>query len=147
VFFANPKEMPATIDVDGLPIQGRLYKDGEIYYSTYDQMTGTFQTHRFEHKESAYCGLVRIVQEAGSPTEKVVSEVNSPRMIFFKYHLFSTLSSNGASLVTLSLETSLRRDTGRRESTHSCGPPSQCLSLGVGWCPTFSSTLTATPPV
>jgi len=54
-----------------VPIQGRLYKDGDIYYSTYDQMTGVFQTHRFEHKESAYCGLVRVVQEAGLSTEKV----------------------------------------------------------------------------
>lgn len=61
VFYANPNVPIAGIGRDGLPIQGRLYRKDDVYYSCYHRDTGTFSTHKFKSSEPAYCGSVRVV--------------------------------------------------------------------------------------
>ncbi|VDN03092.1 unnamed protein product [Thelazia callipaeda] len=63
VFLCDPKTTQKSIGSDGLPIPGRLYMDGDPYYSTYDTETGVYKIHFYKYAESAFCGSVRIVEE------------------------------------------------------------------------------------
>lgn len=61
-FFADPQKSLKSIDTDGLPIPGRLYMEGDPYYSFLELETNSFKVKKFEHSEPAYCGLVRILE-------------------------------------------------------------------------------------
>ncbi|WKX89302.1 hypothetical protein Q1695_008726 [Nippostrongylus brasiliensis] len=63
LFRMDPKQPTDTVGVDGLPIPGRRYFEGDIYYVTYNQDTGLHQAHRFHYAEPAYCGIVRLVHQ------------------------------------------------------------------------------------
>ncbi|KHN78016.1 DNA-directed RNA polymerase I subunit RPA2 [Toxocara canis] len=65
VFMADPRKRTSSIGDDGLPIPGRLYMEGDPYYTVLSVDTGTYKTHNFKYAEPAYCGLVRIVEEGG----------------------------------------------------------------------------------
>lgn len=60
---AEPSNKPESIDDDGLPIQGRIYHEGDVYYSVFNISNGTYSIHRYKYAEPAYCGLVRIVED------------------------------------------------------------------------------------
>ncbi|KAK5977445.1 hypothetical protein GCK32_022464, partial [Trichostrongylus colubriformis] len=61
----DPKEPYDTVGCDGLPIPGRRYFEGDVYYVTYNQDTGLHQKHKFHYAEPAYCGIVRLVHQDG----------------------------------------------------------------------------------
>uniref|UniRef100_A0A183BY38 DNA-directed RNA polymerase n=1 Tax=Globodera pallida TaxID=36090 RepID=A0A183BY38_GLOPA len=63
VFLGKPNERGYGIGADGLPIEGRLYHQGDCYYGTFNLVSGQFHEHKFMYSEPAFCGLVRIVQE------------------------------------------------------------------------------------
>uniref|UniRef100_A0A1I7ZCR6 DNA-directed RNA polymerase subunit beta n=1 Tax=Steinernema glaseri TaxID=37863 RepID=A0A1I7ZCR6_9BILA len=63
IFLADPKAECKTIDKHGLPIQGRMYQEGDVYYSVYDMDTGNFRVHKYKYVEPGYCGIVRVVDE------------------------------------------------------------------------------------
>uniref|UniRef100_A0A183BY36 DNA-directed RNA polymerase n=1 Tax=Globodera pallida TaxID=36090 RepID=A0A183BY36_GLOPA len=62
-FWGKPNERGYGIGADGLPIEGRLYHQGDCYYGTFNLVSGQFHEHKFMYSEPAFCGLVRIVQE------------------------------------------------------------------------------------
>lgn len=63
VFLCDPENPQKTIGLDGLPIPGRLYMEGDPYYSVYEIDTNSYKVHKYKHAEAAFCGLVRIVEE------------------------------------------------------------------------------------
>ncbi|KJH48262.1 DNA-directed RNA polymerase, beta subunit [Dictyocaulus viviparus] len=69
LFRMDPSNPYKTVTCDGLPIPGRRYFEGEVYYVTYNQETGMHQAHRFHHAEPAYCGIVRLVHSDGGMEE------------------------------------------------------------------------------
>lgn len=71
---AEKSNKPISIDDDGLPIQGRIYHEGDVYYSVFNTNNGTYSIHRYKYAEPAYCGLVRIVEDEAS-NEKTVNFV------------------------------------------------------------------------
>lgn len=70
-FLAEASNKSESIDYDGLPIQGRIYHEGDIYYSVFNMNNGTYTTHRYKYAEPAYCGLVRIVEDEASKNKTV----------------------------------------------------------------------------
>ncbi|MFH4977120.1 hypothetical protein AB6A40_003829 [Gnathostoma spinigerum] len=66
VFMTDPNRPCKSISPDGLPIEGRLYADGDPYYSTLDLETGLYRIHKYDHTERAFCGLVRIIETTGN---------------------------------------------------------------------------------
>uniref|UniRef100_A0A915PND6 DNA-directed RNA polymerase subunit beta n=1 Tax=Setaria digitata TaxID=48799 RepID=A0A915PND6_9BILA len=66
VFLCDPKKPQKTIGDDGLPIPGRLYMEGDPYYSVYETETNCFKICKYKYAEAAFCGSVRIVEEDGS---------------------------------------------------------------------------------
>ncbi|KAL3123172.1 hypothetical protein niasHT_010342 [Heterodera trifolii] len=71
VFLGKPNERNYGVGADGLPIEGRLYQQGDCYYGTFNLVSGQFNEHKFTNSEPAYCGLVRIVQEADHKNKNV----------------------------------------------------------------------------
>lgn len=63
VFLSDPKASYETIDYDGLPIPGRLYMEGDPYYSVFEIETNSYEVHKYKYTEPAYCGSVRIIEE------------------------------------------------------------------------------------
>ncbi|KAK6107321.1 RNA polymerase Rpb2 domain 6 family protein [Brugia pahangi] len=63
VFLCDPKNPQKTIGFDGLPIPGRLYMEGDPYYSVYEIDTNNYKVHKYKYAEAAFCGSVRIVEE------------------------------------------------------------------------------------
>uniref|UniRef100_A0A1I7VF12 DNA-directed RNA polymerase subunit beta n=1 Tax=Loa loa TaxID=7209 RepID=A0A1I7VF12_LOALO len=63
IFLCDPENPQKTIDLDGLPIPGRLYMEGDPYYSVYDIDTNSYKIHKYKYAEAAFCGSVRIVEE------------------------------------------------------------------------------------
>ncbi|CAD6184400.1 unnamed protein product [Caenorhabditis auriculariae] len=63
IFHKDPREEIPTVGVDGLPIPGRRYFEGEVYHVTYNLETGEFRKGKFHYAEPAYCGLVRLVHQ------------------------------------------------------------------------------------
>uniref|UniRef100_A0A7I4XVI5 DNA-directed RNA polymerase subunit beta n=1 Tax=Haemonchus contortus TaxID=6289 RepID=A0A7I4XVI5_HAECO len=66
LFRMDPKNPYDTVGCDGLPIPGRRYFEGDVYYVTYNQDTGLHQSHKFHYAEPAYCGIVRLVHQDGA---------------------------------------------------------------------------------
>ncbi|XGW22868.1 hypothetical protein V3C99_005246 [Haemonchus contortus] len=66
LFRMDPKNPYNTVGCDGLPIPGRRYFEGDVYYVTYNQDTGLHQSHKFHYAEPAYCGIVRLVHQDGA---------------------------------------------------------------------------------
>jgi hypothetical protein len=60
----KPKNYQKNSDTDGLPLQGRLYQQGDVYYSTFSFSSGQYSVKKFKSSEPAYCGLIRVVDEA-----------------------------------------------------------------------------------
>ena len=56
---------------DGLPLQGRLYREGDPYYSFFDRPTQKYTVKKFKYVEPAICGIVRIY-EASPELQKTV---------------------------------------------------------------------------
>lgn len=73
--------------VDGLPISGRRYFEGDIYYVTYNQENGKFQNHKFHYAEPAYCGIVRLVSEDSIEEGARVHLYKSASTLLFKHAL------------------------------------------------------------
>lgn len=48
-----------------MPIQGRIYREGDPYYSVFSSTSGTYKEYKFKYSEAAICGIVRIVDEGG----------------------------------------------------------------------------------
>uniref|UniRef100_A0A915C6V3 DNA-directed RNA polymerase subunit beta n=3 Tax=Parascaris TaxID=6254 RepID=A0A915C6V3_PARUN len=65
VFMKDPTKKTPSVDEDGLPIPGRLYMEGDPYYTVLSLDTGVYKTHNFKYAEPAYCGIVRIIEEGG----------------------------------------------------------------------------------
>lgn len=65
IIAADPKAKYSTIDEDGLPIPGRMYRENDVYFCELDLTTGEYRPHKFKYAEPAFCGIVRIVEEAG----------------------------------------------------------------------------------
>ncbi|KAJ1361555.1 hypothetical protein KIN20_020832 [Parelaphostrongylus tenuis] len=65
LFRMDPANPYKTVTADGLPIPGRRYFEGDVYYVTYNQDTGIHLAHRFHYAEPAYCGIVRLVHQDG----------------------------------------------------------------------------------
>lgn len=68
----DPTKKTPSIGEDGLPIPGRLYMEGDPYYTVLSLDTGVYKTHHFKYAEPAYCGIVRIVEEGGMTRGKCV---------------------------------------------------------------------------
>ncbi|KAK6731419.1 hypothetical protein RB195_007719 [Necator americanus] len=66
MFRMDPKHPYETVGCDGLPIPGRRYMLGDVYYVTYNQDTGLHEAHKFHYVEPAYCGIVRLVHQEGA---------------------------------------------------------------------------------
>ncbi|KAI6228988.1 DNA-directed RNA polymerase subunit beta [Aphelenchoides fujianensis] len=61
-FCKNPDDESLTsIGDDGLPIPGRLYRQGDPYYCAKDRATEQFKVGKYKSVEAAYCGVVRLV--------------------------------------------------------------------------------------
>uniref|UniRef100_A0A0K0DSU1 DNA-directed RNA polymerase subunit beta n=1 Tax=Strongyloides stercoralis TaxID=6248 RepID=A0A0K0DSU1_STRER len=64
-YFAKDPNMKCnTIDSDGLPIIGRIYKADEIFISYYDTNTGKYRTMKTHNPEPYNCISVRIVRDS-----------------------------------------------------------------------------------
>lgn len=75
---ADPKKagLSQFVDADGLPIEGRMYREGDPYYCTYDLDSGTFNVHKFKYAEPAYCGCVRVLVDSSTdPIQHVIVQV------------------------------------------------------------------------
>lgn len=66
VFLCDPTKPQKTIGLDGLPIPGRLYMEGDPYYSVYESDTNSYKIHKYKYAEAAFCGSVRIVEQSES---------------------------------------------------------------------------------
>ncbi|VDM78076.1 unnamed protein product [Strongylus vulgaris] len=66
MFRMDPKQPYNTVGCDGLPIPGRRYMLGDVYYVTYNQDTGLHQAYKYHYAEPAYCGIVRLVHQEGA---------------------------------------------------------------------------------
>lgn len=66
VFLSDPENPQKTIGLDGLPIPGRLYMEGDPYYSVYELGTNSYRVYKYKHAEAAFCGSVRIVEQSES---------------------------------------------------------------------------------
>lgn len=83
VFLKDPKSVCKTIDMDGLPFPGRLYMEGDPYYSSYELEAGVYHVHKFKYAESAFCGSVRIVEESETNNTTKGKCVSTLRCKFF----------------------------------------------------------------
>ncbi|TKR92764.1 hypothetical protein L596_007349 [Steinernema carpocapsae] len=63
IFLKDPKMECNSVDKQGLPIPGRMYREGDVCYCAYDLDTGIFKLGKFKSVEPAYCGLVRVVDQ------------------------------------------------------------------------------------
>uniref|UniRef100_A0A914WPW3 DNA-directed RNA polymerase n=1 Tax=Plectus sambesii TaxID=2011161 RepID=A0A914WPW3_9BILA len=75
IMMADPKKATLNqfMDADGLPIEGRMYREGDPYCCTYDLDSGTFHVHKFKSAEPAYCGGVRVLVDSGTdPIQHVI---------------------------------------------------------------------------
>lgn len=71
IFLADARANHKSIGDDGLPIPGRIYHEGDIYYSVFNTSNSTYSLHKYKYSEPGYCGYVRIVEDENS-TEKTV---------------------------------------------------------------------------
>ncbi|VDK87186.1 unnamed protein product [Onchocerca ochengi] len=70
VFLCDPENLQKTIGPDGLPIPGRLYMEGDPYYSVYEIDTNSYKIHKYKYAEAAFCGSVRIIEEGETGATK-----------------------------------------------------------------------------
>lgn len=61
-FCKDPESDVTSINLDGLPIPGRLYRQGDPYYSTRDKNELRYKLGKYKSVESAYCGIVRLLE-------------------------------------------------------------------------------------
>ncbi|KAL3998757.1 RNA polymerase Rpb2 domain 6 family protein [Acanthocheilonema viteae] len=66
IFLCDPQNPQKTIGLDGLPIPGRLYMEGDPCYSVYDIDTNNYKIYKYKYTEAAFCGSVRIVEQGDS---------------------------------------------------------------------------------
>ncbi|MCP9260235.1 DNA-directed RNA polymerase subunit beta [Dirofilaria immitis] len=62
IFLCDPENLQKTIDRDGLPIPGRLYMEGDPYYSVYEIDKNSYKIHKYKYTEAAFCGSHALIQ-------------------------------------------------------------------------------------
>uniref|UniRef100_A0A0K0EYJ3 DNA-directed RNA polymerase subunit beta n=1 Tax=Strongyloides venezuelensis TaxID=75913 RepID=A0A0K0EYJ3_STRVS len=62
-FAKDPNFNCKSIDSDGLPVIGRIYKSGEVFISYYDTNTGKYCTMKTHNPEPYNCISVRLVKD------------------------------------------------------------------------------------
>jgi hypothetical protein len=61
-FCKDPSGAVTSISEDGLPIPGRLYRQGDVYYSAREKNEPRFKLGKYKSVEAAYCGIVRLIE-------------------------------------------------------------------------------------
>jgi DNA-directed RNA polymerase I subunit RPA2 len=61
-FCKDPESDVTSIGLDGLPIPGRLYRQGDVYYSSRNKNEPRYKLGKYKSVEPAYCGIVRLLE-------------------------------------------------------------------------------------
>jgi len=72
VFARDPRdvELAKYMDEDGLPIQGKTYRDGDPLYGWFNQNDATFQFARYDHSESGIIDTIKLLSNDKGTSDK-----------------------------------------------------------------------------